>query len=199
MRFLDTFLDYIDKSSSITIAVLLLLSLYFIVINWIFFYRYILLKSWIKKEDLSLHSIMMGAKKPSPDSILLKCFSENSKESAEFCKFAATKEATKGLTFLSIAASTSPFIGLFGTVISILQAFSMLGGSKASVGVIAPAIGEALIATAAGIFVATFAYTYHLFLKRKGFELVSYIQMQTDLLLSKKEWCLIGMKNQILT
>ena len=187
MRFLDTFLDYIDKSSSITIAVLLLLSLYFIVINWIFFYRYILLKSWIKKEDLSLHSIMMGAKKPSPDSILLKCFSENSKESAEFCKFAATKEATKGLTFLSIAASTSPFIGLFGTVISILQAFSMLGGSKASVGVIAPAIGEALIATAAGIFVATFAYTYHLFLKRKGFELVSYIQMQTDLLLSKKE------------
>ncbi len=187
MRFLDTFLDYIDKSSPITIAVLLLLSLYFIVINWIFFYRYILLKSWIKKEDLSLHSIMMGAKKPSPDSILLKCFSENSKESAEFCKFAATKEATKGLTFLSIAASTSPFIGLFGTVISILQAFSMLGGSKASVGVIAPAIGEALIATAAGIFVATFAYTYHLFLKRKGFELVSYIQMQTDLLLSKKE------------
>lgn len=187
MRAIDIILDYIDKSSIITIAVLILLSLYFIIINWIYIYRYFVIKNWIKKEDVSLKSIMMGAKKPSVESVLTKCFNENSKESADFCKFAATKEATKGLTFLSIAASTSPFIGLFGTVISILQAFSMLGSSKASVGVIAPAIGEALIATAAGIFVAVFAYSYHLFLKRKGFELISYIQMQTDLLLSKSK------------
>ena len=188
MNTIDVFLDYLSRSSAITIAVLVLLSLYFIIINWVFIYRYFSLKKWIKYEDISLKSLMMGAKKPSPDSVLSKCFKEIGKESKElsdFCKFAATKEATKGLTFLSVAASTSPFIGLFGTVISILEAFSMLGTSKASIGVIAPAIGEALVATAAGIFVAIFAYSYHLFLKRKGFELISYIQMQSDLLLSK--------------
>ena len=122
-------------------------------------------------------------------SVLRNCLSKTSKidkEIVDFCKFAAIKEATKGLTFLSVAASTSPFIGLFGTVISILEAFSMLGNSKASIGLIAPAIGEALVATAAGIFVAVFAYSYHLFLKRKGFEVVSYIQMQSDLLLANR-------------
>jgi len=188
MRSFEVFLDYIYRSNSITIAVLLLLSFYFIAINWIFLYRFLLLKRWIKREDQSLKSLILGAKKPSPDSILLKCFNEigkENKEGADFCKFAATKEVTKGLTFLSTVASTSPFIGLFGTIISILEAFSILGSSKTSIGAIAPIIGEALIATAAGIFVAIFAYSYHLFLKRKGFELVSYIQMQSDLLLSK--------------
>ncbi len=188
MRTFEIFLDYLTRSSFITIAVLSLLSLYFIAVNWTFIYRYLYLKRWIKRESESLRQIMMGSKKPAMDSALTKCFHEagrQSKEAAEFCKYAATSEATKGLTFLSAAASTSPFIGLFGTVISILEAFAMLGTSKASIGVIAPAIGEALVATAAGIFVAVFAYTYHLFLKRKGFELVSLIQMQSDLIVNR--------------
>lgn len=189
MRALDILLDYIDRSSSITIAVLLLLSIYFIIVNWIFFYRFFSLRSWIKKEEHSLESLYLGSKQVAHNSVLKNCISKANKidkDILDFCKYAATKEATKGLTFLSIAASTSPFIGLFGTVISILEAFSMLGTSKASIGVIAPAIGEALVATAAGIFVAVFAYSYHLFLKRKGFEVISNLQMQSDLLLTSR-------------
>ena len=189
MRALAILLDYIDRSSPITIAVLILLSIYFIIVNWIFIYRFFSLKSWIKKEEHSLETLYLGSTQVAQNSVLYNCLSKASKidkDILDFCKYAATKEATKGLTFLSIAASTSPFIGLFGTVISILEAFSMLGTSKASIGVIAPAIGEALVATAAGIFVAVFAYSYHLFLKRKGFEVISNLQMQSDLLLSSR-------------
>ncbi len=184
-RSLDLFLNYIDKSNTITIAVLVLLSLYFILVNWIFFYRYFLITFRLHREKFSLETIQMGSKKPAMNSFLHKCLSGislNSK-SSEFCIAQATSENTKGLTFLSIAASTSPFIGLFGTVVSILETFYIMGSTQASISTIASSIGEALVATAAGIFVAVFAYTYHLILKRKAYELISTIQMQLDLLM----------------
>ncbi|WP_234697099.1 MotA/TolQ/ExbB proton channel family protein [Nitrosophilus alvini] len=191
MRAIELLLDYLSRSSAITIIVLALLSLYFIIVNWVFFYRYFFLSKWLGREKESLEALYMGSKTPAHNSIIRSCMKKAggiSKEMTEFCKFASTKEATSGLTFLSITASTSPFIGLFGTVVSILETFSMLGSVKmASIGVIAPAIGEALVATAAGIFVAIFAYSYHLTLKRKGFDVLSYIQMQCDLLLTRKE------------
>ena len=94
--------------------------------------------------------------------------------------------STKGLTLLSIVASTSPFIGLFGTVVGILETFSHLASQKsAALSVVAPAISEALIATAVGIFVAIFAYTFHLILKRKAYELSSVLSSQVDVILSQ--------------
>ncbi len=94
--------------------------------------------------------------------------------------------STKGLTLLSIVAATSPFIGLFGTVIGILETFSHLANQKsAGLSVVAPAISEALIATAVGIFVATFAYSFHLILKRKAYELSSVLGSEIDVILSK--------------
>ncbi len=94
--------------------------------------------------------------------------------------------STKGLTFLSIVAATAPFIGLFGTVVGILETFAKLSAQKsAALSVIAPAISEALVATAAGIFVAIFAYTFHLVLKRKAYELSSVLSSQVDVVLSK--------------
>ena len=93
------------------------------------------------------------------------------------------RSATRGLTLLSIIASTSPFIGLFGTVVGILESFSRLGMQKsASLSVVAPAISEALVATAVGIFVAVFAYSFHLLLKRKAYELQSILQSHADIL-----------------
>jgi len=63
---------------------------------------------------------------------------------------------------LSSIASAGPFIGLFGTVYGIMDAFLRIGQQKsASLPVVAPAIGEALIATASGLFAAipaTIAY-----------------------------------------
>jgi len=98
----------------------------------------------------------------------------------------SVRNATKGLTQLSIMASTSPFVGLFGTVVGILEAFSRLSLQKsASLSVVAPAISEALVATAIGIFVAIFAYTFHLILKRMAYELQSLMQSESEIVLAQ--------------
>jgi biopolymer transport protein TolQ len=70
------------------------------------------------------------------------------------------------LTFLATTGSTCPFIGLFGTVWGIMNAFRGIGvKSSASIGVVASGISEALIATAFGLFAAipaVVAYNYYL-------------------------------------
>ena len=61
----------------------------------------------------------------------------------------------KYLTFLATTGSTSPFIGLFGTVWGIMTAFEGIGRTgSASLAVVAPGIAEALIATAIGLVAA---------------------------------------------
>tara|TARA_B100000315_G_scaffold195228_1_gene186035 strand:+ start:9549 stop:10280 length:732 start_codon:yes stop_codon:yes gene_type:complete len=70
-------------------------------------------------------------------------------ESKEISRF------EKGLSFLATTGSTSPFIGLFGTVWGIMDAFRAIGiKGSASIGGVAPGISEALIATAAGLAAA---------------------------------------------
>ena len=59
------------------------------------------------------------------------------------------------LALLATAANTAPFIGLFGTVWGIMDAFTGLGNlESASLAVVAPGIAEALVATAIGLFAA---------------------------------------------
>jgi biopolymer transport protein TolQ len=59
------------------------------------------------------------------------------------------------LTFLATTASITPYIGLFGTVWGIMAAFQGIGQTgSTNLGVVAPGIAEALIATAAGLFAA---------------------------------------------
>jgi len=59
------------------------------------------------------------------------------------------------LSFLATAGSTSPYIGLFGTVWGIMNSFRALGDvQQATLGMVAPGIAEALIATAMGLFAA---------------------------------------------
>lgn len=61
----------------------------------------------------------------------------------------------RGLGFLATAGSASPFIGLFGTCIGIINAFRNIASSQnTSLAVVAPGIAEALFATAIGLFVA---------------------------------------------
>ena len=62
---------------------------------------------------------------------------------------------TKYMTFLATTASTTPFIGLFGTVWGIMNAFRGLSVThSSSIQAVAPGIAEALIATAAGLAAA---------------------------------------------
>lgn len=59
------------------------------------------------------------------------------------------------LSFLATVGSTSPYIGLFGTVWGIMHAFIGLSGAQqATLAMVAPGIAEALIATALGLFAA---------------------------------------------
>lgn len=187
---IDIFLNYFSRSSFITIFVLSWLSVYFIVSFTILFSRMTELSVWQKKEQNALESLLMGSKGIGAESVLKRCASGKiSKEKLSICVSIAEKNATGGITWLSIVASTSPFIGLFGTVVSILETFSQLGtgGSNASLGVIAPAISEALVATGTGIFVAIPAYTFSLLIKRKAYELMSVIRREVDILVATKE------------
>ena len=59
------------------------------------------------------------------------------------------------LAFLATVGSTSPYVGLFGTVLGILDAFRSLANmTQATLASVAPGISEALIATAMGLFAA---------------------------------------------
>lgn len=59
------------------------------------------------------------------------------------------------LPFLATVGSTTPYVGLFGTVWGIMNSFIALGGEKqATLAMVAPGIAEALIATAMGLFAA---------------------------------------------
>lgn len=80
---------------------------------------------------------------------------------------ASTSEMTqleRWIPFLATVGSTSPFIGLFGTVVGIINAFTDIGIQKsASLSTVAPGIAEALVATAAGLMAAipaVMAYNY---------------------------------------
>jgi biopolymer transport protein TolQ len=68
---------------------------------------------------------------------------------------AEVSKLEKRITFLATAASVSPYIGLFGTVIGIMIAFNRIGATgSTNLAVVAPGISEALIATAMGLFAA---------------------------------------------
>jgi biopolymer transport protein TolQ len=72
----------------------------------------------------------------------------------------------KWMSWLATTGSVSPFIGLFGTVWGVMDAFAGLGDAgTASLRAVAPGIAEALITTAAGLFAAipaVIAYNHYL-------------------------------------
>lgn len=185
---IDLFLNYLENSNIITIVILLLLSVYFILIVWIYIYKVLELDTKIVLERTNLDSLIIGESKISDLTILpqnLK-FTTINKELLELNEISLIREASSYLSILSIVSSTAPFIGLFGTVIGILESFgSFANTSKVGFATIAPVISEALIATAAGIFVAIFAYTFHQLIARKIYIFNTYIKSQINLILSR--------------
>jgi biopolymer transport protein TolQ len=66
-----------------------------------------------------------------------------------------TDRLERSLPFLATVGSTSPYVGLFGTVWGIMNSFRALGNVKqATLAMVAPGIAEALVATAMGLFAA---------------------------------------------
>jgi biopolymer transport protein TolQ len=76
------------------------------------------------------------------------------------------------LPFLATTGNVTPFIGLLGTVLGIIDAFQEIGKlGTASIAAVAPGVAEALIATAAGLLTAipaVIAYNYFLTRIRKS-------------------------------
>ena len=76
------------------------------------------------------------------------------------------------LPFLATTGNITPFIGLFGTVVGVINAFQEIGEQgTASIAAVAPGVSEALVATAAGLFAAipaVVAYNYFLTKIRKS-------------------------------
>lgn len=189
---MDVILLFLEKSSGIALLVMGVLSIYFIVILWVFIYRYINLSVLEASEKSALENRFRDSKSLlGGKSVLDRCLKSGrpiSRELLDVCKTKVSKDATSGLTFLSIVASTAPFIGLFGTIVKILDAFAKLGVTQeGTLNAIAPVISEALIATAAGILVAIPAYSFHLIIRRKAYDVVNTVEMHINLILSKKE------------
>ena len=97
---------------------------------------------------------------------------ESARRSLERSTAIVHAELERGLSSLATIGSTAPFVGLFGTVVGILNAFRAMAATKApGFTTVAGAIGEALVATALGLFVAIPAvWAFNYFTNRiKGF------------------------------
>ena len=172
-------------SSPINIVVIGWLGIYLFFVFFVFFYKFFTLISWINKEKEALNVLLMSENLSSH--FLDQCVQKASKINEltfNACIEAVKTKARGGIIFLSIVASTSPFIGLFGTVVGILNAFASMK-SVTTINMIAPAIADALIATAIGIIVAVPAYSFHQILEKKVEDLISLLEMQKDFYLSR--------------
>ena len=113
---------------------------------------------------------------------------EGVERSLERSSAETNEEMKHGLSGLATIAATAPFVGLFGTVIGILNAFSNISGAHAVVmKVIAGSISEALLTTAIGLSVAVpavWCYNYltsqmdafGVEMRNSALELVTYLR-----------------------
>ncbi len=86
----------------------------------------------------------------SPDAMV-----EGAQRSMRIALTRETENLEHHLNFLATVGSTSPYIGLFGTVWGIMTSFHQLANvNQATIAMVAPGISEALIATAMGLFAA---------------------------------------------
>ncbi|RJQ13515.1 MAG: Tol-Pal system subunit TolQ [Nitrospiraceae bacterium] len=190
----DTILTLIFKAGPVVKFVLMVL-LFFSVFSWaIIFYKFRLF-SRVEKESDEFSRAFLNTKKwdslyqstkrlsVSPLANLFRAAysidDAGLDEIRNTLKRVETMEANrleKYLTFLATTGSTTPFIGLFGTVWGIMNSFMGIGRvGAASLAVVAPGIAEALIATAAGLAAAipaVVAYNYFLARTRKNIAMI---------------------------
>ena len=98
------------------------------------------------KEFMRLRS----KEKKDPDALL-----ESAQRSMRIAMNKEVDYLETSLSFLATVGSTSPYVGLFGTVWGIMNSFRALGNvQQATISMVAPGIAEALVATAMGLFAA---------------------------------------------
>lgn len=175
---MGVFIDF-DLATLLAVGILVF---YSIVALAIFLYRFSNLSIFYSRELKSLDRLIKNQDLYF-ESYFKPC--EGSIKKLEIFYNEASKMLSEGLTWLSIIATTSPFIGLFGTVISIYLTLVSLGDNS-SISQISSPIGHALIATAAGIISAVLSYTFHLIIKRKVYECLNILESQIKILTNEK-------------
>ena len=95
---------------------------------------------------------------------------EASKRALERAEAIVHAELKRGISSLATIGSTGPFVGLFGTVVGIINAFKGISTEKSTgLGAVAGGISEALVTTAVGLFVAIPAvWMYNYFTRPHG-------------------------------
>jgi biopolymer transport protein TolQ len=179
-----SFVTLVTQASVVVQAVLLLLVVLSVWSWWQIFLKMFQLKRTAKDTDLfenefwkggDLNELYQGASKSRSGSglehIFTAGFREYSKHRKQGSNAAITMDSARRamratyqreidaidahLSGLATVGSVSPYIGLFGTVWGIMQAFNDIGlQGSTSIVAVAPGIAEALIATAIGLFAA---------------------------------------------
>jgi biopolymer transport protein TolQ len=102
---------------------------------------------------------------------------EGSRRAMRVAQLKETERLEHSLATLATVGSTSPFVGLFGTVWGIMSAFSSLGNvQQATLANVAPGIAEALVATAFGLVAAIPAVVFY----NRYADQVSRLEMRYD-------------------
>jgi len=135
---------------------------------------------FLKAGDRRAAEALLAASKTVEAAILLPALAwldggaDSVAEALESSTIKKRAELERGLTSLGTLGNNAPFVGLFGTVIGVIQAFHMLGasgggGNQAAMGNVIVAISDALIATGVGLIVALPAVVgYNLAQKKVG-------------------------------
>lgn len=96
------------------------------------------------------------------------------------------QELEKGLTVLATLGSNAPFIGLFGTVLGIIQAFGELASQSQGSQTVISGVSEALIATAVGLLVAIPAVIAYNYFQLQARNIVTACESVRDLYVARK-------------
>ncbi len=153
--------SHIGSIAIIVLAILAVMSIF----SWSFmFYKWFQLHSINKKNGIFLNKFIESKDRSALSSFAqindsyaanIYLLSRDSYVSAATFLELINKKIEGSFPWLASVGATSPFIGLFGTVWGIINAFSSIGiAQSVSISTVAPGISEALITTAAGIFVA---------------------------------------------
>ncbi len=205
----DTALSLI-LGAGLVVKIVLLILLFFSIFSWaIIFYKFRFL-SKVERESEEFHRSFLKSRdwntlyqstkrlRLSPLSNLFRSVysveevdRDNIRRILKRIEALETARLERYLTFLATTGSTTPFIGLFGTVWGIMNSFMGIGRlGSASLAVVAPGIAEALIATAAGLVAAipaVIAYNYYLSRTRRNIVMMEdFSQELINRLMSRK-------------
>ena len=147
--------------------------------------------NWKRKEDnFGLSQIFVLAHEEFINAENLAIAEDRINKSTEIIINRQEERLEEGLSYLSTVASVSPFIGLFGTVWGVMNAFSGLAQlSQVSINAVAPGISEALVATALGLFAAIPALiSYNWSVRSIDTIIKSYDNFTSELLITYQEY-----------